>query len=121
MVILVKLVGIVIAFAAVVLLLTPEFMKNIIDFFSQGKRMYMIGAGRAVVALILFFAAPACATPGLVIAVAIIILLSSIPVFVFKKEKCIDWINTFANWPVNKLRMLILVPLVLGMLLIIAA
>ena len=55
--IIIKIVGIVIIFTAVMYVLKPDIMKKLMEFFKQGRRLYFIGLARFVLAVVFLIGA----------------------------------------------------------------
>ena len=58
--IVIKIMGIVLVFLAVLYLLKPDIMKSLMEFFKQGKRIYFAGLIRIVLAIVFLLAAREC-------------------------------------------------------------
>lgn len=94
--ILVKSIGIVIVALAIAYLLKPDVMKYIIEFFKKGKRIYLAGLIRLVLAVVFLLAAHECRIASVIIFFGILLLVSGLLIFVLRPEGIIyiaDWVQ----------------------------
>jgi cell division protein FtsW (lipid II flippase) len=95
-----KLVIVVIGIAFVCMgafyLVKPTALTRIIEFFKQGKRMYLAAAIRLVLAVIFLLAARECYLPWVIGLLGMVFLASSLVIFAAGPEKLrpmMDWVQ----------------------------
>lgn len=121
MLFLVKLIGFVIMGFGVAFLMDPGTMKKVIDFFEVGKRVYAAAIGRIVLAVILLLVASQAKITWIIVALGIIFLVSGILVFSMGVDKCKAMIGKIRDKQVKDQRLIALIPLVAGILILLAA
>jgi len=118
MLILVKLIGIIIVAMGIVFILSPEAMKRVINYWRQGRRLYLVGILRLLIGVILLLNASQCRLVGVVVTLGILILLGGIIIFALGLEKVksiLDWLD---KKPLSVLRLMALIALAIGALLL---
>ena len=117
----IKLIGIIIVVQICVFLLRIDLLRALLKFFSRGNRLYIIAAVRIAVAIILLIGATQCHHKWIIIAVAVILLLSGITIFTLKPAT----FNKLLSWYQRRtdlfLRLLVAIGLVFGIAIIYAA
>ena len=121
MVILVRILGVVVTLAGVLFLVKPGMLKQMIEFIIQGKRVYAVGVVRIIIGIIFLLAASQCRLVWLIIVLGIIILVAGIMVLTLGVEKCHKVINTVKGKPDNVIRLIALIPVLIGVLVLFAA
>ncbi|MFC1480140.1 hypothetical protein ACFL5Y_01685 [Candidatus Omnitrophota bacterium] len=121
MVTLVRLIGIILTIAGVVFILNPEAIKRTLGFFSEGKRVYVVGCIRILVGIILLTAASQCRIAWIVFIIALLPLICGILVFALGLEKSKNMIKLWQQKPVVTLRSVSVIPVVIGLLLLACA
>ncbi len=119
--IVVKIIGIVLIFMAILYLLKPDVIKKIMEFFKQGYRIYFIAVTRLTLAVIFLLAAGQCKKPWVIIALGIVFIISALLIFMLgaaKVKKIIDW---WQRQPSLFLRIAALIVLALGVIIIYSA
>jgi len=119
--ILIRIVGIVFIFAGVVYLLKPDVMKRIMEFFKQGKRIYLAGLIRLVLAIIFLLGASECKKPWVIIAFGILFIIGGLLIFILGLEKLKRWIEWWQKQSNLLLRVLAVIALALGAIIIYSA
>lgn len=119
--IVVKIIGIVIVFAAIVYLLKPGVMKWLMEFFKQGKRLYFAGLTRLVLAVVFLVAARECEKFWVIFAFGILFLISGLLVFILGLEKLKSIIDWYRKQSVLLLRVIAVIALALGAVIICSA
>ena len=114
----VKAIGIAIILIGVVYFLKPEVMKRLMEFFKQGKRIYLAGLIRFILAIMFLLSASECRAPKVIAGFGILFIAGGLLIFTLGSEK----IRTILEWYQNKsdtfLRVLALVALAFGALII---
>ena len=90
------IIGIVFICMGVFFLLKPAALTLIIEFFKQGKRIYLAAVIRLVLAVIFLLAARECHMPWVIGLLGIVFLASSLVIFAAGPEKLqpiIGWIQ----------------------------
>ena len=119
--IVVKIVGIVIVFLAALLLIKPDIMKQMLAFFKQGKRIYIAGLVRSVLAVIFLLAARECHIPWVIIILGILFLISGLSIFVIGPVKLKPMLDWFQNKSAIFLRAMAVIILAIGAVIIYSA
>jgi uncharacterized protein YjeT (DUF2065 family) len=90
----IKIVGIIIVLIGILFLLKPDIMKILMGFMKKGKRIYLAGLLRFVLAVIFLLGASECNYKWIIAAFGILFLLSGLLIFAIGPEKIrrmFDW------------------------------
>ena len=117
MLILVRAIGIVIIVMGIAVLLSPRTMKQLIAFWSKGKRIYLAGVLRVAIAVILLLAASACKRVGIILTLGILILIGGIMIFALPLQKMRSMLTWWEKKPLWVLRLMGLIAIAIGALL----
>jgi uncharacterized protein YjeT (DUF2065 family) len=121
MLILVRLIGLYFVITGVVFIFNPKTLKQYIAFWSQGKRLYMVGASRLFSAVVLLLAVPQCRFKWVVASLGGLNILLGIPYFVRGIEGMKVMLSFWDKRPLKAVRILGIVSLAVGVLLIYSA
>jgi len=121
MLILVRIIGIFAVGMGAFASIKPEVLKNIFAFFLKGKNIYIAGVVRLSFGVIFLIAATQCRQVGIIIFLGILFLISGILIFTLGLEKCKAVLKNISEKPVNILRLLLSIPILLGVLILFAA
>ena len=86
--------GIVILLLGIVYVVKPDVLRWLMGFFKQGKRLYLVGLIRLVLAVVFLVAARDCDITWVILVFGIVFLISGLLIFILgdKKVKSIlDW------------------------------
>lgn len=89
-----KVIGGVICVFGFAVALRPEWMKRMLAFWKEGKRLYYVGVIRITAGLVFLSAAFGSRVPGAAVALGILFLLSGVLVFLLGPERLrplIEW------------------------------
>ncbi len=117
----IKIIGIVIVSIAVVYLLKPAVMKCLIEFFSQGRRIYFAGLMRFALAIVFLLGARECDITWVIITFGILFLISGLLIFTMGLERIKAILGWYQKQPVLILRVLALIALAIGTVIIYCA
>lgn len=117
----IKAIGIIFIVIAIVYLLKPEVAKRLMEFFKQGKRMYIAALIRFVLAVVFLLAARECSVTWLIAALGILFFISGLLVFILGTERVRAYINWWQKQSLLLLRLMALIALAFGVLIIYAA
>jgi len=92
--IIIQSLGIVFVFIGIVYLLKPSILKRIMEFFKKGKRIYLAGLIRLVLAVIFLLAARECDIPWVIIVFGILFMISGLLIFTLGSER----LNSLLDW-----------------------
>jgi hypothetical protein len=120
MVFLAKMIGILFIVVGVVIAVRPAMMKKILEFWSEGNRLYGMAAIRIVFGAILLIAAHESAIPWLVAVIGLLPVIGGIMILVMGLEKSKKMIEVWQAKPHKVYRQLSIVPVVIGAVLILA-
>ena len=121
MVIVVRLIGIFITVMGLVFALSPTGMKQVLDFFAKGKRVYLIGILRILFGIIFLLAASLCKWTEVIRVLGILFIIAGSFIFILGIRKVKSVVEWWSKKPALTLRLLSLVPVILGVLIIYAA
>ena len=121
MTIVIQIIGILMIAMGLIAIIKPTILKTLIEVLNVGKRIYFIGVLRIIIAILFLLGASGCKIPQIIIAIAILILLSGLLIFAIKLEK----IKAILTWWQNKspivVRLAALIALAFGAIIIYAA
>ena len=117
----VKIVGIVIVVIAVLSLLKPDMTKHILNFFKQGKRLYLAGLARLILAVVFLLAARECDITWVIVVFGILFLISALSIFMIGAEKLKPMLDWFQNKSTLFIRFMAVIILILGAIIIYSA
>ena len=117
----IKIIGIVIVFIAIMYLLKPDIMKRLIEFFKQGKRIYCAGLIRFVLAIVFLLAANQCKIPWVIIVFGILFIISGLLIFTLGPEKLKTILDWYQKQSSLLLQVIALIALAIGAVIIYSA
>ena len=117
----IKIIGIVIVAISVVLLVKPDVMKRLLEFFKKGKRLYIPGLVRLALAVVFFVSARECDITWVIVVLGILFLLSALLIFVLGPEKLRPMMEWYQKQSLTLLRIIAVIPLVIGAIVIYCA
>ena len=117
----IKIIGIVIVFIAIIYLLKPQIIKRMIEFFKHGRRVYLAGLMRFALAVVFLVGATDCQRPGVIIAFGILFIISGLLIFTLKLEKIKAMFDWWQNQSLLLLRVVAVIVLVIGAVIIYSA
>lgn len=117
----VKIVGIVFVFVGVVYLIKPNVMKNIMEFFKQGKRLYFAGLIRFTLAIVFLLAARECDITWVIATFGVLFIISGLLIFVLGLERLKSMIDWWQKQSFLLLRVIALITLALGAVIVYSA
>ena len=119
--IIVKIIGIIIVVLGVTFFLSTNMTRKSLAFWKMGKRIYLGGAIRLAIGILLLISASYCQFPTFIIIIGILSLMGGGIIFLLGIERSVRIIEKFESIADKNLRLLALVPITLGVLLILAA
>ena len=119
--IVVKIIGIVIVAMAILLLLKPDIMKHVLQFFKKGKRIYLAGLMRLVLAVVFLLAARECDLTWVIVVFGILFLISGLLVFMLGPQRLRGMMEWFEKRSALMLRAMAVLVLAIGAIIIYAA
>jgi len=119
--IVIKIIGIIFILAAIVYIVKPNLMKQIMEFFKKGKRLYFAGLIRFALAIIFFLGARQCGIPWVIVAFGILFIISGLLIFMIRLERLKSIITWYQNQSLLLLRIIALIVLALGAVIIYSA
>jgi hypothetical protein len=96
-------------------------MKQLMEFFKQGKRMYFAALIRFVLAVIFLLSANQCKWFGVIFAFGVLFIISGMLIFILGLEKVKAYITWWQQQSVMLLRVMAVIGLAIGALIIYAA
>lgn len=113
-----RFIGILIVAMGVIILFNPMIMKQLIAFWKQGKKLYIVGILRVLIGAILLLAASQAKIAGVVATLAVLILISGILIFILELEKVKAILDFWDKKSPSVLQLVGFLVLVVGILLI---
>jgi len=120
-VIVIKSLGMLFALMGIAYLLRPDIIKKLMGFFKKGKRIYLAGLIRFVLAVVFLVAARECRYPWIIFASGIIFLIGGLLIFMLGPEKIGRILDWYQNQPTLIFRVIALVVLAFGAIIIFSA
>jgi len=117
----IQVLGILIVLVGIVYLLKPDVMKWLMEFFKQGKRIYLAGLIRLVLAIVFLLAARECDITWVIVAFGILLLISGILIFMLGPRRLKSILEWWQKQPTLLLRVLALIALAVGAVIIYSA
>jgi hypothetical protein len=119
--IVIRIIGILMFLSGILFLLKPALIKQIVTFMQKGYRVYFIAMLRIALAIVFLLGARQCGMPRVIVILAILFLLSGLSIFMLGSGKIQRILKWYLRQPIFFLRILSLIPLILGGLIIYAA
>ena len=113
--------GIVIVLVGVVYLLRPDVMKWLMEFFKQGKRIYLAGLIRLALAVIFLLGARECKHFWVILAFGILFLIGGVLIFILGPEKIRRILDWYQKQSALLLRVIAVIALAIGAVIIYSA
>ena len=117
----VRIIAIVFILLGVLYLAKPELVKRILEFFKQGKRIYIVGVIRLILAVVFLLAAQQCNVPWAIGVFGILLLVSGVMIFIIGDQKLKAWLQWWQKQSLLLLRVLSLLAIAFGLLIIYCA
>jgi hypothetical protein len=117
----IRIIGILMFMAGILFLINPQIIKQIITFLQKGYRIYFVGMLRIALAVVFLLGARQCGMTRVIIVLAILFLISGLSIFMLGSGKIQRILKWYLRQPIFFLRILALIPLILGGLIIYAA
>lgn len=116
MLILARFIGIVITGMGVGLALNPKVFKVIINFWKQGKKVYIAGIVRLVFGTIFLLIAPACKLPAVISVLGALMIIGGIIIFLIGPVRMQNIFSWWEKKPPLIMRLMGLIALTIGAL-----
>jgi uncharacterized protein YjeT (DUF2065 family) len=117
----IKIIGVVFVLTAVLYFLKPEVLKTIMEFFKQGKRIYIAGLIRFVLAIVFLLGARECGVTWIIVTFGILFLIGGLLIFILGPAKLRSMIDWWQKRSVLLLRVIALITMAIGAVIIYAA
>jgi len=117
----IKIIGAIIAFIAIVSLLKPTVMKHIMVFFSKGKRLYIAGLIRFALAVAFLLGARECDLPWVIGIIGVVFIISGLLIFTLGLKRIKSILNWYQTQPILILRVIAVIVLIFAAIIIYAA
>ena len=121
MVTIVKLIGAIFIALGLSFVFNPKSLRKLIEFFCQDKRVYMVAILRISLGIIFLISARECRNTTMMIAIGVIVLFAGIFIFILGTEKIAKITGQVINSSDLSLRIISLVPIILGALILYSA
>jgi len=117
----IKILGIVFIVFGILYFTRPEIMERMIEFFKQGKRIYLAGLLRFALAIIFLIGARECHRFWIIFTLGILFLIGGVLIFVLGPEKIRRIFDWYQSQSLLFFRIIAVVPMVLGVVIIFSA
>jgi hypothetical protein len=117
----IQVIGIFVFLAGILFLVKPAVIKQLIVFLQKGYRIYFVGMLRIALAIVFLLGARQCDMTRVIVVLAILFLLSGLSIFMLGSAKIRRILEWYLRQPLFFLRVLALIPLILGGLITYAA
>ncbi len=121
MVTVVKLIGVIFIALGVSFIFNPHGLRKLIEFFCQSSRVYAVAILRIILGIVFLISATQCRKVGIMIMIGIIVLLAGILIFVLGPERIRKMAHQVVNSSNVTLRLISLLPVILGGLILYSA
>ena len=117
----VRLIGLIVAVAGVVFIVKIKTLKQLLAFWDEGKRVYVLGGIRILVGLILLLSASQCRVVWIIFIMGILAIINGAAIFVLGMEKSKEVIKVWLEKPDKTLRSVSLIVIAIGLVLLYSA
>ena len=107
----IKIIGILFVLVGIIYLLKPIIVKHVVGFLEKGKRIYIAGLIRFVLAIVFLLGARECDITWVIVAFGIIFLIAGILIFMMGPEKLkpiLGWYLKQSFWVTRVLAVIII-------------
>lgn len=119
--IVVKFLGVVFILIGIVYLIKPVVLKRMMGFFRQGKRLYLAGLLRFVLAVVFLLGARECNISWVIATFGVLFIISGLLIFTLGLERLKSIIDWYQDQPLLILRIIALLVLAVGAIVVYAA
>ncbi len=117
----VRVIGVYFAVSGAAFLVRPDSFRRYVAFWSQGNRLYWVGAARLLSAVVLVLAARQCRFQWFVAVIGVLNFAAGVPYFVRGIENMRASLRLWDSRPLKSVRILGTAFLILGILLVYSA
>ena len=117
----IKIIGIFILIAATICFVQPNVFKNIIEFVEKGKRIYAISVFRIIIGGFILYASRGISIPIISAVIGMIIMLCGLTALLIGPKKLYSTLEWFLVLSSTKIRALLCLMALMGILLIYSA
>ena len=106
MAIVIKIIAIIFTVLGVVCLIKPGVLKTLMGFCTKGKRLYLAGLIRFILAIVFFLSARECDIPWVIVVFGILFLAGGLSIFLIPLEKLksiVRWWQERGAWLIRVL------------------
>ena len=117
----IKCIGIIIVLFAILYLAKPSIMISILEFFKKGKRLYLPGILRFILAIIFLLGANRCHYPAVIAVFGVMFIIGGLLIFVMKLEKLKSILDWWQKQSIVLLRVLAIITFIIGAVIVYSA
>ena len=121
MIILIQIIGVLICLMGWAFAISPVMLRGLLNFFMQGKNIYIAGVVRLILAVIFFVAASQCSVPLVLYVLAVLCFLGGILIFTLGVDRIKKILEFYQDKSDKFLRVISLLPLIIGILILYSA
>ncbi|MDD4900184.1 MAG: hypothetical protein PHT31_06920 [Candidatus Omnitrophica bacterium] len=118
---LIKLIGLFITAMGIIVCVNPKVMRKMMNFWKQGKRIYLAGVIRICFGVLFLYCAPMAMRPNVIFILGILAILGGLFIIIRGPERMKLILENLSKKPDNSLRWLSLIILIFGALIIFSA
>ena len=117
----IKAIGTFIACMGLLYLIRPDILKAIMNFFSQGSRLYLAALVRFALAIVFFIGARECDVTWVIVIFGVIFLFSGILIFMLGLKRAKEILQWYLTQQDFVFRFLSIIVLGVGLIIVYAA
>ena len=117
----IKIIGIFFLLLSIVFIAKPGIIKLLIAFYSKGSRIYIAGIIRFILAVVFIAAARECRHSWIILLMGLLFLAGAVIIFAINNKSIKTILAWYQSRPMNFLRILAIVPLLIALLILYAA
>ncbi|MFC1577251.1 hypothetical protein ACFL42_05210 [Candidatus Omnitrophota bacterium] len=118
MVILTKLIGIVLSILGIYFAIKPEFMKRMLKYHKDVKKLHTSGVIRLCIGVVLLLAASNCRSSFPIAVLGILAIIGGVAIFAIKPKKMQSMIDWWLKKTDNTLRAWSAFPIIIGLIIL---
>ncbi|MCP4652408.1 MAG: hypothetical protein GY858_03355 [Candidatus Omnitrophica bacterium] len=114
----IKLIGILTVAIGAIYLVKPTIMKNVLNFWMKGKRIYLGGLISLVIGVVFLVASSRCTMQWFIFLMGLLSLAKGVAIFIMGPKKFAPLCEKLLQSPIGMLRVFAVIALIFGVLVI---
>jgi len=115
MMILARLIGLAVLLIGVTVMINPVTMRNMLNFWSKGKRIYTAAVLRIIFAVVFFLVASHSRIPMVSFAAGLLFLVGGVTIFSLGEKKAKAILDRWKERGLKSYRLISVIPAIIGM------